>query len=384
MKKSNYGFSTMAIHAGHGPEESTGAVMYPIFQTSTYAQEAPGVHKGYEYSRTGNPTRTVLEKLLAELEGGTFAFSFSSGLAALGTFLHLFSEGDHIICSDDCYGGTFRLIDKVFSKNGLTASFVDLNDEKKLEASLTTKTKVVIVETPTNPLLKIIDLKKLIAWAHSHSLLVIVDNTFMTPILQRPLDLGADVVLHSTTKYINGHSDVIGGALVTRNEELAERIGFLQNAFGAIPGPMDVWLTIRGIKTLPLRMEAHFKNAMRIALFLEKHPRVEKVIYPGLSTHAGHELAKKQMKNFGGMISFYLKKGDLNTQVFFKRLKLITLAESLGGVESLCEHPATMTHASLPLEQRLSLGISDELIRLSVGIEDAKDLEEDLAFALGG
>ena len=374
MQKSKWELSTLAIHAGHGPEEKTGAVMYPIFQTSTYAQELPGVHKGYEYSRTANPTRTVLEKLLAELEGGKFGFSFSSGLSALGTLMHLFSQGDHIIRSDDCYGGTFRLLDKVFSKNGIQASFVDLTSKATFEKAIRPSTKAIIIESPTNPLLKIVDLEKVISWAHTHSLLTIVDNTFMTPILQRPFEFGADIVLHSTTKYINGHSDVIGGALITNCDELAEKIAFVQNAFGAIPGPMDVWLTIRGIKTLPLRMEKHSSNAFVIANYLANHPKIEKVIYPGLISHPNHHIAKSQMANFGGMISFYLKKDKIHYLDFFKKIKIITLAESLGGVESLCEHPATMTHASLPILRRMELGITDELIRLSVGIEASQDL----------
>lgn len=375
--------STLAIHGGHGEEEITGAVMYPIFQTSTFAQKAPGVHKGYEYSRTKNPTRTVLEKLIATLEGGMFGYAFSSGSAATSSLLHLFSSGDHIICSDDCYGGTFRLFSKVFTQYGLEYSMVDLTNIEQTASCLQKNTKAIWIETPTNPMLKIIDLDKIISWGHDHSLLVIVDNTFMSPVLQLPLKYGADIIVHSTTKYINGHSDVIGGALITNQEKIAQKIAFMQNAIGAVPGPMDVWLTIRGIKTLPIRMRAHCENAMKLATFLESHLHVEKVIYPGLKSHPEHEIAKKQMSAFGGMLSFYLKSSGPSYQDFFKRLSIITLAESLGGVESLCEHPATMTHASLPPEHRNQLGITDQLIRISVGIEDIDDLIYDISGALG-
>ncbi len=379
-----YGFSTRAIHVGQEPDKTTGAIIPPIYATSTYVQESPGVHKGFEYSRTQNPTRFAYEANLASLENGTAGFAFSSGLAAEATILELLPHSSHVLAMDDLYGGTYRLFDKVkkFSSN-LEFTFLDLNNEELLEKSLQPNTKMIWVETPTNPMLKIVDLQKIAKFSKKHNLISVCDNTFATPYIQRPLDLGFDIVVHSATKYIGGHSDVISGIVVIKeNSELIEKLKFLQNAIGAVPSPFDCFLALRGIKTLAVRMEKHSHNAMLIARFLETHPKIKKVIYPGLTSHPQHEIAKKQMKLFGGMISFELKGGLEESKRFLENCKVFSLAESLGGVESLIEHPAIMTHASIPKETRESLGIKDGFIRLSVGIEDHEDLLSDLDFAL--
>ncbi len=369
---------TLAIHAGQHPDPTTGAIMTPVYQTSTYVQSAPGVHLGYEYSRSQNPTRDALGKNLAALEGAKHGLVFASGCAATTTLMHLFKAGDHIICADDVYGGTYRLFDKVFAVMGIEYSFVDLTKPNALDEACRPNTKAVWVETPTNPLLKIIDLEALCVQAHKHGLKVMCDNTFMTPIFQRPLDLGCDVVVHSTTKFLNGHSDVVGGFAGTSDSELAERLAFLQNSLGTVPGPWDCWLVMRGTKTLPVRMRAHNENGQAVAAFLAGHNDVQKVIYPGLESHPQHELAKRQMTGFGGMISFVLKGGVERAQKFLSALQIFALAESLGGVESLAEHPAIMTHASVEPEIRAKLGIDDGLVRLSVGIEAIDDLKADL------
>jgi cystathionine gamma-synthase len=383
-----YHFSTRAIHAGQEPDPTTGAVIPPIYQTSTYAQQEVGVHKGYEYSRTGNPTRTALETCLAALEGAgldqpTYGAAFASGMAATDTILRLFNPGDHIIASNDVYGGTYRLFERVLRRFGLDFSFVEMSDLDQVRASLRPETRLVWIETPTNPLLKIADIAAVAQLAHQNrpDTLVTVDNTFASPYLQQPLKLGADIVLHSTTKYLGGHSDVVGGALVTTNSEVYEQIKFLQNAVGAVPGPMDCWLALRGIKTLALRMERHSENAMRIAQFLENHSAVEQVLYPGLPHHPGHATARKQMRSFGGMISFVVKGGLEPARRVAAATRIFLLAESLGGVESLIEHPGVMTHASVagsPLE------IAPGLVRISVGIEHIDDLLADLEQALAG
>lgn len=372
---------TRVIHAGFDADPATGAVNVPIYQTSTYKQEALGKHKGYEYSRTGNPTRTVLEDLIADLEGGARGFGFASGLAALSTILMLFNAGDHLIIGDEVYGGTFRLQDKVFRRFGLEASYVDTSTPDHVAAAVRPNTRAVLIETPTNPLLKVTDIRAVAAVAKQHGLLLIVDNTFMTPYWQRPLELGADIVWHSATKYLSGHSDVVAGLAVTANPALAERLAFLQNAAGGVPGPQDAFLLIRGIKTLGVRMRAHEANAGRIAAWLANHPKVERVYYPGLPEHPGHELHQRQSEGFGGMISFDVGDGELASRLL-SRVRLFALAESLGAVESLIEVPAVMTHASVPAEQRARLGITDGLIRLSVGIEDVEDLLQDLEQAL--
>lgn len=373
---------TLAVHAGQEPDPTTGAVMTPIYQTSTYAQAAPGEHKGYEYSRTDNPTRAALEANLAALEGGRYGLAFASGMAATTTLAALFQAGDHIVAFDDLYGGTVRLFDRVLAKFGLEFTYVDLSDVSRLRPALRPNTRLIWVETPTNPLLKLVDLQAVGAIARETGILSVCDNTFLSPIFQRPLEFGIDVVMHSTTKYLNGHSDLVGGALVLNDPARYERLKFLQNAMGAVPGPMDAWLTLRGTKTLAVRMERHEANALRIARWLDQHPAVERVLYPGLESHPQHDLARRQQRGFGGMITFFLK-GDLETaRRVLSRLRIFTLAESLGGVESLIEHPAIMTHASLPADRRAALGISDTLIRLSVGIEHVDDLIEDLAQAL--
>ncbi|MCX7997611.1 MAG: cystathionine gamma-synthase [Leptospiraceae bacterium] len=379
-----FGFSTRAIHAGQEPDKTTGAIIPPIYATSTYVQESPGVHKGFEYSRTQNPTRFAYEKNIASLENGKAGFAFASGLAAEATILELLPHGSHILAMDDLYGGTYRLFERVkkFSSN-LEFTFLDLNNESLLEKSLKPNTKMLWVETPTNPMLKIVDLQKLANFSKKHNLISVCDNTFATPYLQRPLDLGFVIVVHSATKYIGGHSDVISGVVVVReNEDLIEKLKFLQNAIGAVPSPFDCFLALRGVKTLAIRMEKHSENAMLIARFLEAHPKVKRVIYPGLPSHPQHEIAKKQMKLFGGMISFELKGGLEESRRFLESCKVFSLAESLGGVESLIEHPAIMTHASIPKETRESLGITDGFVRLSVGIEDHEDLIADLESAL--
>ncbi len=375
-------FETRAIHAGCEPDSGTGAIMTPIFQTSTYVQESPGKHKGYDYSRTHNPTRTALEKNIASLEEGNYGLAFSSGMSAITAITHMLSVGDHIICSDDVYGGTFRLFDKVLKKFNLEFDFIDLTNTQSLEKYRKNNTKLVWLESPSNPLLKLIDIEAIATIAKKHNILVVVDNTFATPFFQKPLKLGADIVMHSTTKYLNGHSDVVGGALVTNDRELYDKLQFLQNAVGAVPSPFDCFLVLRGIKTLAVRMERHEENALKIAQFLENHPKVRRVIYPGLSSHPQHELARKQMSGFGGIITFFIKGGLDAARKFLERVKIFSLAESLGGVESLIEHPAIMTHASLPKEVRDKIGISDELIRVSVGIENVDDLIDDLENAL--
>lgn len=385
MKHSKQDLATRVIHAGQTPDPTTGAVMTPIYATSTYVQESPGKHKGYEYSRTRNPTRDAYEQCIADLESGQRGYAFASGMAAIGTILELLQPGDHIIAIDDVYGGTYRILERVRKRSaGLEVSFVDLCDIEKLKAAIRPNTRMLWVETPTNPMLKIVDLKALAEIGKKHNLITVADNTFATPLLQRPLELGFDIVMHSATKYINGHSDMVGGIVVVGdNPQLAEQLGFLQNAIGSIAGPFDSFLAMRGVKTLSVRMERHCKNARELATWLEKHPKVAHVIYPGLPSHPQHELAKKQMSDFGGMMSVELK-CDLNETVkVLERCKLFALAESLGGVESLIEHPAIMTHASIPKEQREQLGIKDGLIRISVGIEAIEDLKNDLAQALG-
>ena len=383
MDKREFQFNTLAIHAGQSPDPTYGAVMTPVYQTSTYVQESPGVAKdGYEYARTKNPTRTALEANIASLEGGNHGVCFSSGCAATSTLLQLLSSGDHVLTCDDVYGGTFRLFDKVFSRFGIEYSMVDMTDRSKVEAAFRPNTKMVWIETPTNPMLKVIDIEMISSLAKKKNATVVVDNTFASPFLQKPLALGADVVLHSSTKYLGGHSDVVGGVVVVKTEELADKLHFLQNAVGAVPGPWDCFLLLRSTKTLPLRMERHCHNAKIVAEFLSSHSKVEKVIYPGLSSHPGHMVAKKQMKDFGGMITCILKGGIDESRRFLERVQLFSLAESLGGVESLIEHPAIMTHASVPAGQRKTLGIDDGLVRLSVGIEHVDDLISDLKSAL--
>lgn len=379
-----WGLGTKAIHAGQAPDPSTGAVMPPIYATSTYAQSSPGVHQGFEYSRTHNPTRFAYERCVAGLEGGSRGFAFASGMAATATLLELLDSGDHVVAMDDLYGGSFRLFERVRRRSaGLDFSFVDMTDPAAFEAALTPKTRLVWIETPTNPLLKIVDLSAIAAIARRHGALVVVDNTFASPILQRPLEHGADIVMHSATKYLNGHSDMVGGMVVVGgNADLAERVAFLQNSAGAVQGPFDSFLALRGLKTLHLRMQAHCGNAQKIAEFLQAHDAVQDVIYPGLPSHPQHDLAKRQMDGFGGMLSFRLKGGFDAAKRFCERTQLFTLAESLGGVESLVNHPAVMTHASVPAETRARLGIGDDLVRLSVGVESLDDLRSDLRCAL--
>jgi cystathionine gamma-lyase len=369
-------FGTKAIHAGVSPDPSTGAIMTPIFQTSTYVQKSPGDHLGYEYSRTHNPTRTALQNSIAALENGKHGICFSSGLGAIDAVVKLFNPGDEIISTNDLYGGTYRLFTKVFERYGM-------NEPEKLSQYVNEHTKMVWVETPTNPMMNIIDLKAMAAFSKKHGILLAVDNTFASPYLQNPLDFGADIVMHSVTKYLGGHSDVVMGALVVNDDDLASRLVFLQNACGATPGPQDCFLVLRGIKTLHLRMERHSQNGKTIAAYLKNHPKVAKVYWPGFEDHPNHEIAKKQMKDFGGMISFTLVGNQLqDAKTVMENLELFSLAESLGGVESLCGHPATMTHASIPKEEREKVGLVDSLIRLSVGVEDAEDLKNDIAQAL--
>lgn len=372
---------TKVIHGGIATDSTTGAVSVPIYQTSTYQQDALGQPKDYEYSRSGNPTRHALERLIADLEGGIQGFAFGSGLAGIHAVLSMFSAGDHIILADDVYGGTFRLMDKVMTKVGLTYDLIDLSDLEAFSNAFTPQTKAVYFETPSNPLLKILDIATISKIAKAHHALTLVDNTFATPYLQQPLLLGADVVLHSATKYLGGHSDVVAGLVTTHSQELAQQIGFLQNSIGAVLGPQDSWLVQRGIKTLALRMDAHSANAFKIASYLEENLAVAKVYYPGLDQHLGHAIAQKQMRDFGGMVSFELV-NEAGVKSFVEKLKYFTLAESLGGVESLVEVPAIMTHASIPKEIRETIGIKDGLIRLSVGVEDIADLLEDLQQAL--
>ena len=383
--KKPLGFSTRAIHGGQSPDPATGAVMPPIYATSTYAQSSPGVHKGYEYSRTQNPTRMAYERCIADLEGGTHGFAFASGMAATATLLELVDSGDHVVAMDDLYGGSFRLFERVRRRSAnLDFTFADLSDPKAAAAAIGPKTRMIWIETPTNPLLKLVDIAAVVAVARGRGILVVVDNTFGTPWIQRPLELGADIVMHSATKFLNGHSDMVGGVAVVGDAALAERIGFLQNAIGAVGGPFDSFLALRGLKTLPLRMRRSSESALEIAARLERHPRVERVIYPGLPSHPQHALAKRQMAAGGsGIVTFFLKGALPEARRFLERLEVFTLAESLGGVESLVDHPAIMTHASVPPEARAKLGISDSLVRLSIGIEDVPDLVADLENALG-
>jgi cystathionine gamma-lyase len=383
-KRNRLAFSTRTIHGGQHHDPTTGAVMVPIYATSTYAQESPGVHKGYDYARSENPTRAAFERCIADLETGTAGFAFASGLAAIATVLDLLETGSHVVASDDLYGGSFRLFERVRRRSaGLSFSFVDMSDTSVIENALRPNTRMIWVETPTNPLLRLADLESIARLARHRNILAAADNTFASPYVQRPLELGFDLVVHSTTKYLNGHSDIVGGvAVVGENPELAERLKFLQNAVGAIQGPFDSFLALRGVKTLALRMERHCTNATRIARWLEARSDVARVIYPGLESHPQHSLAKHQMRGFGGIVTVVLKRDLSGTRRFLERCRLFTLAESLGGVESLIEHPAIMTHASLPAEIREKSGISDALVRLSCGIEDADDLIADLDQAL--
>jgi len=377
-----HGFATRAVHAGPVADPLSGAVMPPIYQTSTYAQEGLGRHKGYEYGRTQNPTREALERAVASLEGGTHGFAFGSGLAALDAVLKLLSAGDHVVSGENIYGGSHRLMERVYSRFGLTFSFVDMRDPARVVAAITPSTRLVYCETPTNPMMFLADLEAIGHITQARGLPLVVDNTFATPYFQQPLQLGADVVLHSTTKYLNGHSDMVGGMLITRRDDLAERLGFLQNASGAVPGPMDCWLCLRGLKTLPLRMQRHDATGREIAGWLKGHPKVRKLYYPGLPEHPQHDLARRQMRGFGGMISVELGDPALARRVV-ERTRIFTLAESLGGVESLIGHPASMTHASVPIALRQAMGLTDSLIRLSCGIEEPADLMADLEQALG-
>ncbi len=377
-------FNTKTIHGNQKHDETTGAVMPPIFQTSTYAQSSPGKHKGYEYSRTGNPTRTALENALASIENGNYGLAFGSGLAAIDAVMKLFKPGDEIISTNDLYGGTFRLFTKIFEKYGLKFHFVPMNNTNGIIEKINKNTKLIWVETPTNPMLNIIDIESTSIIAKKHKILLAVDNTFATPYIQTPLDLGADIVMHSATKYIGGHSDLVMGALIVKDKTLSEQLYFIQNASGAVCGPMDSFLALRGIKTLHVRMQRHCENARLIAAYLENHPKVETVYYPGLENHPNHIIAKKQMRDFGGMISFTTKGNNYDDAIHIvENLKFFTLAESLGGVESLAGHPASMTHASIPKEEREKTGVVASLIRLSVGIEAVEDLIEDLEQAIG-
>lgn len=376
-------FNTKVIHGGQQYDPSTGAIMSPIYQTSTYVQTSPGVHKGYEYSRTANPTRTALENGLASIENGKFGLAFGSGLAAIDAVIKLFNSGDEVISTNDLYGGTYRLFTKIFERYGIKFHFIAMQNVANIESYINKNTKLIWVETPTNPMMNIIDIIETSKIAKHHNLLLAVDNTFATPYLQRPLELGADIVMHSATKYLGGHSDVVMGALIVKEQELANRLYFIQNASGAICGPMDSFLVLRGIKTLHLRMQRHCENGKAIAEYLVSHPKVEKVYWPGFESHPNHEIAKKQMKDFGGMISFKTKDNNYEEIIkILERLKIFKLAESLGGVESLVGHPASMTHASIPKEERIKTGVVDSLIRLSVGIEDVEDLIKDLEQAL--
>jgi cystathionine beta-lyase/cystathionine gamma-synthase len=375
------GFATDAIHVGQEADSATGAIIVPIYQTSTFVQEQLGKHKGYEYARTGNPTRAALEKSLACLERGRFGYAFASGMAAINALMTLFKAGDHVVAGHDLYGGTFRLFERILKDFGMTFSYVNTGSLKDVESAILPNTRLIYIETPTNPLMQITDIAAVAKLARQHSILMAVDNTFMSPYLQRPLELGADFVLHSTTKYLNGHSDGVGGAVILNEPKLAERLKFIQNAAGAVLGPFDSWLVLRGVKTLALRMARHNENGMAIAQHLEGHPKVKKVNYPGLSSHPQHKLAAQQMRGFGGMISFETGSLD-NARTVLKSVRLCSLAESLGGVETLISHPATMTHASVPAEQRHRLGITEGLVRISVGIEEVEDLVADLDQAL--
>jgi cystathionine gamma-lyase len=377
-------FGTKTIHAGVHPDPTTGAIMTPIYQTSTYAQRSPGDHKGYEYSRTHNPTRTALQNALAALENGRHGLCFASGMAAIDAVVKLLKPGDEVISTNDLYGGTYRIFTKIFQQYGIKFTFIPMGDIANVEEYINQNTRMLWVETPTNPLLNIIDIKGAAALAKKHNILLAVDNTFATPYLQTPLDLGADLVMHSLTKYMGGHSDVVMGALIVNDDDLAQRLAFIQNASGGTPGPQDCFLLLRGLKTLHVRMQRHCENGRAVADYLQKHPKVEKVFWPGFESHPNHTIAREQMRDFGGMISFVMK-GDRQEDALqvLERFKYFTLAESLGGVESLCGHPASMTHASIPQAERIKGGLSDSLIRLSVGIEDIEDLLEDLEQALG-
>jgi cystathionine beta-lyase len=377
-------FGTKAIHAGVSADPSTGAIMTPIFQTSTYVQKSPGDHKGYEYSRSHNPTRTALQDSLAALENGKFGLCFASGMAAIDTIIKLLQPGDEVVSTNDLYGGSYRIFTKVFANYGIKFHFVSMDQAKNVEQYINDKTKLIWLETPTNPLLNIIDIRAITEIARKKKIMVAVDNTFASPYIQNPLDLGADIVMHSVTKYLAGHSDVVMGAIVVNDQALKEKLGFIQNACGAVPGPQDCFLVLRGIKTLHLRMQRHAENGKAIAEYLSKHPKVDKVYYPGLPGHKNHEIAKAQMRSFGGMLSFTLKGDKIeDAKKFLEKVKIFVLAESLGGVESLCGHPATMTHASIPKEEREKAGLKDSLVRLSVGVEDIEDLLEDLKQAIG-
>ena len=378
------GFATRAIHAGQEPDPTTGAIMPPIYATSTYVQESPGVHKGYEYSRTQNPTRMAYERCIADLESGTHGFAFASGMAAIGTALELIDSGSHVIAMDDLYGGTRRLFSGVRERSsGLEFTYVDMSDASQLADALRENTRMIWIESPSNPLLKLVDLKAVAGIAGDRDILVVCDNTFATPYLQRPLELGCDIVMHSATKFLNGHSDMVGGILATADAGLAERLAYLQNSIGAVAGPFDSFLALRGLKTLDVRMERHCRSAMAIAEWLEQDPRVARVLYPGLESHPQHESAKQQMPGFGGIVTFFIKGELADARRFLERCEVFALAESLGGVESLVDHPAIMTHASVPESERAKLGISDQLIRLSIGIEALDDLIADLDQALG-
>lgn len=386
-RQNRQGFATRSIHAGQEPDPTTGAIMTPIYATSTYVQQSPGVHKGYEYSRTKNPTRAAYEACLADLEDGTHGFAFGSGLAATGTILELLDSGAHIIAGDDLYGGTYRLFENVRKRTaGLEISFVNFSSAEAIEAAIRPETAMIWLETPTNPLLKVYDLDMVADIGRKHGILTVCDNTFCSPVIQRPLNHGIDIVMHSATKYLNGHSDIVGGIVVVdeggRNPDLAERLAYLQNAIGSVPGPFDSFLVLRSLKTLSLRLERHCENALKIAHWLEAHEKIDRVYYPGLESHASHELAKRQMQGFGGMVTAVIKGGLEPARRFLERCQIFALAESLGGVESLIEHPAIMTHASIPAEIRADLGIDDGLVRLSVGVENVEDLIDDLAQAL--
>ena len=377
-------FNSATIHGGQQPDKAYGSVMPPIYQTSTYAQTTPGAHKGYEYSRTHNPTRTALERSIASIENAKHGLAFASGMAAMDTILKLFQPGDEIISTDDLYGGSYRLMTQIFEKYGLKIHFVNMENPDTVVQFLNDKTRLIWIETPTNPMMKVVDIRAIAALGKDHNALVAVDNTFASPYLQQPLDLGADIVLHSATKYLAGHSDTVLGLLVVNDDALQEKLAFIQNSGGAVPGPMDCFLTLRGIKTLHLRMQRHCENGAAVAIYLQHHPKIEKVYWPGLVDHPNHEVAKKQMNAFGGMLSFVPQGGDLKTTInIVENLELFTLAESLGGVESLAGHPASMTHASIPKAVREKSGVVDGLIRLSVGIEDVQDLIEDLDQAIG-
>ncbi|MEY3590738.1 MAG: hypothetical protein RL316_231 [Bacteroidota bacterium] len=384
MKEKNWKAATRFVHAGAHPDPSTGAIMTPIFQTSTYVQAAPGVNQGFEYARSQNPTRKALEEAIAELEGGNYGLSFSSGVAATDAVIKLLSAGDEVVCGNDMYGGTYRLFTKIFQRMGIVFHLVNTTDAENVARAITPKTKLIWLETPTNPLMNVSDIAAIAAIAKKNNILLAVDNTFASPALQQPLTLGADIVMHSATKYLGGHSDVIQGALAVKDEGLRDQLHFIQKSSGAVPGPMDCFLVLRGIKTLGLRMKAHCENGEKVANWLRNHPKVKKVYWPGFMDHPGHAIAKQQMKGFGGMISFELKGDSVEeTKRVLSSTRLFSLAESLGGVESLINHPATMTHASIPREERIKHGLSDTLIRLSVGIEDADDLIQDLAQAIG-